>query len=385
MLLVVDDPARLAGPPPDLLLRADDRGPRLRLDVPRVLGRGPQATPLLDPLRDERASGLHCRVAPRLNQVVVEDLGSANGTWLDGRPVHAAVLRPGATLSLGGKDAGRPGVARLTVEAARRPRTAALLGASRDPLVAADPGDAVRARLDVTLGGQSGRLFLFAGPRLRFGRNRARDGAARENDLLLRAFPRHAREAASLVQGRTRNVSGHHGALILTRDGVAVRDASTLGTTLDGRRLTKGEVTPLPEAFVLEVADAVGLRGRVYRADVDLDDHPVAAVRLERTRDGEHHTYVWVVREVSVGSGPDDAICLPAETGLLPGHARLVARDGRFFLTPTREDAQVEVQGFGPAGAGVQVALEDGVEVRLGALALAFASVTDDDLLPPRG
>lgn len=319
---------------------------------------------------------MHCRIAPRLNQVVVEDLGTPNGTWVDGRRVQAAVLRPGSTLTLGG--AGGPGVARLRGEPARRPRTSAVLGRSREPLPAS--GDALRARLDVTIGDQAGRLFLFAGPRLRFGRNRARDDGARENDLLLRAFPRHPREAASRVKERTGNVSGQHGAFLLTKDGVAVRDTSTLGTKLDGKRLPEGEVVPFAEQFVLEVADAVGLRGSVYRADVDLDGHPVAAVRLERTRDGEHHTYVWIVREVSIGSGPEDAIGLPAqlddevETGVLPSHARLLARDGRFVLTPTREGGRVEVGGFGPVGAGVQVTLEDGAEVRLGDLRLRFSS-----------
>ena len=68
----------------------------------------------------------------------------------------------------------------------------------------------MRAKLAVSHLEETGTLFLFAGTRLRFGRNRARPDGRRENDLMLRAFPR-GREAASLVSERTRRVSGHHG------------------------------------------------------------------------------------------------------------------------------------------------------------------------------
>ena len=79
------------------------------------------------------------------------------------------------------------------------------------------------------------------------------------------------------------------------------------------------------------MAEAIGLRGRVFRTSVPPGSapgpglegsHPIGAVRLERTRDGEHHGYVLLVREVSLGSGPEDALALPHES-VRPGHARL--------------------------------------------------------------
>jgi hypothetical protein len=260
-------------------------------------------------------------------------------------------------------------------------------GRSTEPLP--DSGDALRAKLEVEFGGERGRLFLFSGTRIRFGRNRARAGK-RENDLLLRAFPSGSEDPAHVRQ-RTRNVSGHHGTFVLTRDGVAVRDdGSTLGTKLDGRPLPPHELVPLGDEFLLEVADSIGLRGRVLRVGAALEGrralgleaaHPVAAVRLERTRDGEHHSYVLLFREVGLGSGPDDALTLPHE-GVLAGHARVGLLKGRLVLAASREDGSGSVSGFGRLAPGVFVDLQPGAEIHLGEARLRFSLVEDDDMKP---
>lgn len=382
LLLVVDHASALASPAaPDLWLRRLDRpGPSVPLSAVLVFGRGPQCGVLLDSRSDTMASEVHCRIAPRLGHVVVEDLGSRNGTWLDGQRVEVAVLQPGAELGLGGS--GGPQVARYLVECPDRPRTAVVPGASPVPI--GDAGDALRARLDVDLGGNSGRLFLFAGSRVRFGRNRARQRCTRENDLILRAFPRVPNEASSLVAGRTNRVSGHHGVLLLTRDGVAVQDdGSTHGTQLDGRAIPAGRAVALGERWILDVAGAVALRGRVFVVD-DHAPHPVSALRLERTRDGEQHAYVWLVGAASVGSSPEDAISLPASAGVLPGHAKLLVRDRRFAIASSREDAPVTVDGT-VLGPGIHAFLDGATEIRLGALILRFSLAVDDDMIPARG
>ena len=47
-----------------------------------------------------RVSRRHCRLAPDLDGVRVRDLGSTNGTRINGRRVDRGVLRPGDELSI---------------------------------------------------------------------------------------------------------------------------------------------------------------------------------------------------------------------------------------------------------------------------------------------
>lgn len=64
------------------------------------IGRAPDNTVVLD-ARDVRASRHHAVLRVEGSLVVVEDLGSANGTLLDGQPVSKAELRPGQELCVG--------------------------------------------------------------------------------------------------------------------------------------------------------------------------------------------------------------------------------------------------------------------------------------------
>ena len=52
-------------------------------------------------LDDPLVSGQHCRVFARGEEFVVEDLGSTNGTLVDGRLVREEVLQPGAEIAIG--------------------------------------------------------------------------------------------------------------------------------------------------------------------------------------------------------------------------------------------------------------------------------------------
>ena len=56
-----------------------------------IIGRSPSSTLVLD---DSYASSRHARVFPKDGSWWLEDLGSTNGTLLDGRPVHGAVELP---------------------------------------------------------------------------------------------------------------------------------------------------------------------------------------------------------------------------------------------------------------------------------------------------
>ncbi len=52
-------------------------------------------------LSDRTVSRYHCRIEPFVGGVCVRDLGSTNGTWVDGTRVRRQLLRPGAILRVG--------------------------------------------------------------------------------------------------------------------------------------------------------------------------------------------------------------------------------------------------------------------------------------------
>ena len=65
-----------------------------------TLGRGSQNDVQLD--RDEFASSTHARIEPRRDGVWVEDIGSTNGTYLNGiRLTRPRRLTPGDILRVG--------------------------------------------------------------------------------------------------------------------------------------------------------------------------------------------------------------------------------------------------------------------------------------------
>ena len=64
----------------------------------RALGRGPRADFVL---AATLVSRLHCRLLVADGEVVVENLGSTNGTFVNGRKVERATLHPGDQLRAG--------------------------------------------------------------------------------------------------------------------------------------------------------------------------------------------------------------------------------------------------------------------------------------------
>jgi hypothetical protein len=81
-------------------------GPALRpgvaIDVAgsTIVGRGPESSVRIE--GDDFASAQHARIDPRPDGVWVEDLGSTNGTFVNGaRVTEARLLRPGDVLRVG--------------------------------------------------------------------------------------------------------------------------------------------------------------------------------------------------------------------------------------------------------------------------------------------
>lgn len=65
---------------------------------PLRIGRKDADLQLDDPL----VSGRHCQITWRNGEFLLQDLGSTNGTMVDGRLVREVVLRPGNEISVGG-------------------------------------------------------------------------------------------------------------------------------------------------------------------------------------------------------------------------------------------------------------------------------------------
>jgi predicted component of type VI protein secretion system len=75
-------------------------GPDIALDrAVVVVGRHPECDTWLD---SDRVSRWHCVLAREGSEVFVRDLGSRNGTWINGRRVVFGRLKPGDALSIGG-------------------------------------------------------------------------------------------------------------------------------------------------------------------------------------------------------------------------------------------------------------------------------------------
>ncbi len=70
------------------------------MDVPLyiVVGRSEDCDVVV---RDASVSGRHARLSWRGSKILLEDLGSANGTWVDGEKIRRAEIKTGAEVSLG--------------------------------------------------------------------------------------------------------------------------------------------------------------------------------------------------------------------------------------------------------------------------------------------
>lgn len=75
-------------------------GHRLPLERPLDIGRDPSMPLALE--HDTLTSRRHARLTPQPGQAVVEDLGSANGTFVNDQPIHSPrVVRPGDRVRVG--------------------------------------------------------------------------------------------------------------------------------------------------------------------------------------------------------------------------------------------------------------------------------------------
>jgi len=81
-----------------------DRGDSSEIDLaglklPCVLGRDADFSQIV--VDDSQISRAHCKLTQTNGGIAVEDMGSRNGTWLNGQRIAKGVLRPGDTLRIG--------------------------------------------------------------------------------------------------------------------------------------------------------------------------------------------------------------------------------------------------------------------------------------------
>jgi pSer/pThr/pTyr-binding forkhead associated (FHA) protein len=83
-----------------VMIKSDSQqGQEVEVDDVTVLGRSAEADVLLD---DPYASEFHMRLVSQENGMVLHDLGSTNGTYINGRRVTApTTLRRGDTIQVG--------------------------------------------------------------------------------------------------------------------------------------------------------------------------------------------------------------------------------------------------------------------------------------------
>lgn len=120
------------------VIKGDAPGYEIEIGEPVEVGRDPGAgLPLTD---DAQASARHARVTPASGGLLVEDLGSRNGTLVDGVPIESpTVVRPGQRIQLGDtflevvRASAAPEYVLAKADGGREVRLAGPLEVGRDP------------------------------------------------------------------------------------------------------------------------------------------------------------------------------------------------------------------------------------------------------------
>jgi pSer/pThr/pTyr-binding forkhead associated (FHA) protein len=157
---------------------ADGASRELPLEAPLEVGRDPDAGLVLD---DQLVSRLHVRLTPRDGEVTVDDLGSRNGTFVNGTRIDApASAGPGDSVLVGGT---------TLVVGIAAPEAAASTSEARPSKPSTPEAPAPEFILQVIEGWAAGRRFRLSGP-LEVGRDGAADVPLVDDD---RVSPRHSR------------------------------------------------------------------------------------------------------------------------------------------------------------------------------------------------
>lgn len=177
-------------------------------------------------VKEETISREHVRLTVKPGGVLVEDLGSANGTLLNGQPLKkAAKLRPGDKLLLGENISLTFGFA----------GDATMFSTDKTYVSSAPPSNPILWNLVVQSGPQAGQVFPLAAGEHTVGR----DAGIELND---------------------HTVSKKHLRLLVQPNSVGVQDlGSTNGTFINGQKVSQTAPQPLKPGDVLQVGTAAVL------------------------------------------------------------------------------------------------------------------------------
>jgi hypothetical protein len=240
------------------------------------------------------------------------------------------------------------------------------------------PARYVRTCLHVTdKKGQASKVFLFARREIRFGRLFSK-GEKVENDLVI------------APEDDIQTVADKQGSLSLSRDGVKLQlDDRQVPMSLNDEEMKPGQSVVLKRRFTIEIGVGLSLRGEVYRAPTNVKrpdsgpgqlgvegGHPYECVRMVR-EDTSGHTYVFLVRQIRLGTGPGDSIQVD-DTDVAPGHATLMLSRGVLQIVAPREKAKVKVDGE-VLETGKPMPLKIGAVIELGTTKIEFKVTTEED------
>ena len=210
-------------------------GPAAGTDIPvegeLVLGRGSEGAGTLG--RDPELSRRHARISESDRGLVIEDLGSTNGTFVNGRRIEgAAELRAGDQVQVGSSTLKVEGIAQPQVTAVRpvAPEVTAKRPTAQPPPEAlpSQPAPVGGAELNIVAGRSSGATIPFGADPFVIGRA----------------------EAGMGTLGGDPELSGRHAQVSVADGRFVIEDlGSTNGTFVNGRRI--------PAPTVVEPGDAI--------------------------------------------------------------------------------------------------------------------------------
>jgi ABC-type multidrug transport system ATPase subunit len=322
-----------------------------------VLGRDPQEAQVVFPADDGTVSRRHALLRVQDGRLLLRDLDSSTGTFVDGHDVEEAELADGDVFALG---ADGP---RLRVELAEggtlvvdpgllparlvRPAAAGAPGVASAP-AGPVPGPDSRLRLTFVTGTRAGASVELAGAVLRIGRA----------------------EGSSVWTPSDRIVSAQHAKIVRLEDGYVVIDLeSRNGTYLNGQRI---ERSPLRHGDVL----GLGPGGPEMKAEILAPARAAssgATVVIPRFEDLAARRQDGVLlQEVTVGDTPllvgraEDAGLRLDSPIVSREHARFASRDGALSV----QDLDSSNGTFVDGTRADRATLADGARVVIGPFVL---------------
>ncbi|HEY8148801.1 MAG TPA: FHA domain-containing protein [Vicinamibacteria bacterium] len=279
-----------------------------------VLGRDPHEAQVVFPADDGTVSRRHALLRVQDGRLLLRDLDSSTGTFVDGHDVEEAELADGDVFALGA-DGPRLRVERaeggtLVVDPSLLPARPATSGALAPSAAGPVPGPDSRLRLTFVTGTRAGASVELAGAVLRIGRA----------------------EGSSVWTPSDRIVSAQHAKIVRLEDGYVVIDLeSRNGTYLNGHRI---ERSPLRHGDVL----GLGPGGPEMKAEILAPAHAAssgATVVIPRFEDLAARRQDGVLlQEVTVGDTPllvgrGDGAGLRLDSPIVSReHARFASGDG---------------------------------------------------------